>query len=155
VSCVVVHDSVFVDNKLEEETFDWFAQDVEGNVWYFGEATKTLDETGKVLGTNGSFEAGINGAQPGIIMPAKPIVGDSYREEYAKGIAQDVGKVIRVGTSISVKTGSYHDVVVIEDSNPLEDKIEHKLFAPGVGFISGDMTKGGSEHSELVRIERR
>ena len=154
ISCIVVHDSVFVNDKLQEDTIDWFAQDNQGNVWYFGEDTKELDPNGKVTSTAGSFMAGISGAQPGIIMPAAPKVGDNYREEYAAGIAQDQGNVLDLGSTVTVKQGTYQHVIVIEDRNPLEDHVEHKLFAPGVGFVAGDMIKGGTEHTELTRIDR-
>ena len=88
----VVHDVVLVDGELEEETFDWYAQDGEGNVWYFGEATQALG--GPTVDTSGSFEAGRDGALPGIVMPGHPMVGDHYRQEYYQGEAEDTGKVL-------------------------------------------------------------
>jgi hypothetical protein len=88
----VVHDVVTLDGRPEEETFDWYAQDADGNVWYFGEDTKKLG--GPTVDTSGSFVAGVNGALPRIIMPGRPVVGDQYRQEYAKGEAEDISKVL-------------------------------------------------------------
>jgi len=92
VDTVVVHDTVTVDNEPLEDTFDWYAQDRDGNVWYFGEVTKEYKDGS--VDTAGSFEGGVNGALPGIIMPAHPQVGDQYRQEYAKGVAEDTGEVL-------------------------------------------------------------
>ena len=92
VKTVVVHDTVSLDAKTVEDTLDWYAQDRDGNVWYFGEATKEFKDDGTV-DTTGSFEGGVNGALPGIIMPGHPQVGDQHRQEYAKGVAEDTGEV--------------------------------------------------------------
>ena len=153
VRCVVIHDSVFVADKLEEETFDWYAQDARGNVWYFGEDSKELDAAGKVKSTHGSWEAGVNGAQPGIIMGAHPAVGDRYQQEYAKGVAEDFAKVLSVNESVQVTAGAFRDVVKTEDLTALDpSKLEHKWFAPGVGFVKGEMVKGGAERTQLIRF---
>lgn len=152
VSCVVVHDVVMEEGNLVEDTFDWYAQDSDGNVWYFGEDSKEY-ENGKVTSTEGSWEAGVDGAQPGIVMEASPKVGDTYRQEYYAGQAEDMAKVLNVNESKTVSAGSYQEVVVTEDFTPLEpDTLEHKYFAPGVGFVAGSMVKGGSEETELVEI---
>jgi hypothetical protein len=94
VKTVVVHDTVSLDAKMVEDTLDWYAQDRDGNVWYFGEATKKLQDG--TADTSGSFEGGVNGALPGIIMPGHPQVGDQYRQEYAKGVAEDTGEVLNL-----------------------------------------------------------
>ena len=152
VRCVVVHDTVMEEGSVVEDTFDWYSQDSEGNVWYFGEDSKEY-ENGKVTSTKGSWEAGVNGAQPGIVMEASPKVGDSYRQEYYQGQAEDMAKVLKVNESTTVSAGSYQGVVVTEDFTALEpDVVEHKYFAPGVGFVTGSMVKGGSEQIELVKI---
>jgi hypothetical protein len=152
VRCVVVHDVVMEEGNLVEETFDWYAQDSDGNVWYFGEDSKEY-EAGKVTSTKGSWEAGVDGAQPGIVMEASPKVGDTYRQEYYAGEAEDMATVLNVNESKTVSAGSYQEVVVTEDFTPLEpDQVEHKYFAPGVGFVMGSMVKGGSEEIELVEI---
>ena len=152
VRCVVVHHVVTEDGNLVEDTFDWHAQDNEGNVWYFGEDSKEY-ENGKVTSTKGSWEAGVDGAQPGIVMEAAPKVGDSYRQEYYRGEAEDMARVLKTSESTTVSAGSYQGVVITEDFTPLEpDVVEHKYFAPGVGFVKGSMVKGGSEEIELVKI---
>jgi hypothetical protein len=152
VRCVVVHDVVTEEGNLVEETLDWYAQDSDGNVWYFGEDSKGY-ESGKVTSTKGSWQAGVNGAQPGIVMEASPKVGDTYRQEYYPGEAEDMSTVLNVNESTTVSAGSYHEVVVTEDFTPLEpDKVEHKYFAPGVGFVMGSMVKGGPEEIQLIRI---
>ena len=92
VDTVVVHDTVTIDNEPFEDTLDWYAQDRDGNVWYFGEATKEFKDGS--ADTAGSFEGGVNGALPGVIMPGHPHVGDQYRQEYAKGVAEDTGEVL-------------------------------------------------------------
>jgi len=152
VRCVVVHDVVMEEGNLVEQTFDWYVQDSNGNVWYFGEDSKEY-EAGKVTSTKGSWEAGVDGAQPGIVMEASPKVGDTYRQEYYAGEAEDMATVLNVNESKTVSAGSYQEVVVTEDFTPLElDQVEHKYFAPGVGFVMGSMVKGGSEEIELVEI---
>lgn len=152
IDCVVVLDEVFVDGVLEEKTLDWYTQDTDGNVWYFGEYSKSYED-GKFVDAHGSWEAGVHGASPGIVMPAEPMVGDEYRQEFEKGNAEDVAKVLEIDATASVPYGSYDNVVVTEDLNPLEPKvIEHKYYAQGIGFILERMVKGGNETVELVKI---
>jgi hypothetical protein len=154
ITARVVRDTVRQEGEVVEDTFDWYAQDKDGNVWYFGEDTRELDARGRVKTTEGSWEAGQHGAQPGIVMTAHPEVGDSYREEYRKGVAEDRGRIIRVGETRTTPTDSYHDVVVAERTR-LEPKIvEHKEYAPGIGLITENVIKGGDEKSHLARIER-
>jgi hypothetical protein len=153
VTTVVVHDVVFVDGQKEEETFDWYAQDDDGAVWYFGEDSKEFRPDGTVKSTAGSWEAGVNGAQPGIVMPAKPTVGATFRQEYRRGIAEDLAKILETGATVSVPLSTYKDAIVTQDFTPLEpDQVEHKTYAPGVGFVQSDMVKGGKEHVALVRV---
>lgn len=152
VLCVVVHDVVTQQGELTEETFDWYAQDAAGNVWYFGEDSKEY-EGGKVVSTHGSWEAGVDGAQPGIVMKAAPSAGDTFRQEYYAGEAEDMSRVLKLSESVQVAAGSYRDVLVTEDFTPLEpDVLEHKYFAPGVGLVKASMVKGGAEEMELVQI---
>jgi hypothetical protein len=160
VECVVLRDRVWLNGELIEDTVDWHAQDKEGNVWYFGEYTKEY-ENGKVVSTEGSFEAGKDGALPGIIMPADPKVGDSYRQEYYKGEAEDMAEVISLrGTglndAVSTPYGSFsEDVLVTKDWNPLEPEIlEHKYYAPGVGLVGETKITGPAEKIELIDLER-
>lgn len=152
VKCVVLRDRVTVDGELVEETLDWFAQDREGNVWYFGEETKDY-ENGEVVSTAGSFEAGKNGAKPGIVMKANPRVGDSYRQEQYEGEAVDVAEVLSLSERVSVPYGSFDNVLLTKDWNPLQpDVLEHKYYAPGVGPIGSVEVVGGPERVELVEI---
>jgi len=152
VTTTVVYHLSYEDGVLIEETFDWFAQDVEGNVWYFGEDTKELDENGNVISTEGSWEAGVNGAEPGIIMLADPKKGDKYQQENAPDIAEDMAQVIGFEDSLCVRYGCFENVLVTKEWSPLEKGVvEYKYYAKGVGFIFGTMVKGGEEQTELVR----
>jgi hypothetical protein len=150
VTTVVVHDQVFVDDTLAEDTFDWYAQDRAGNVWYFGEATAEYED-GKVTSTEGSWEGGVDGAQPGIVMPALPVVGETYRQEFYRGHAEDLAKVIDPGTSVKVPYGSWDDALLTEEWTPLDpDIVEHKAYVKGIGFVREERVKGGTETSTLV-----
>src|SRR6266508_3673009 len=153
VTTIVVHDQAYEDGVLVEDTFDWYAQDKAGNVWYFGEDTKELDENGNVISTEGSWEAGVNGAEPGIIMEANPKKGDKYQQEFAAGVAEDMAQVIGFEDTFCVRYGCFEDVLVTKEWTPLErGVVENKYYAPGVGFIYGVMVKGGDEQTELVRV---
>jgi hypothetical protein len=150
VAVTVVHDTVRVDGELVEDTHDWFAQDADGAVWYFGEESKDY-ENGTLVGTKGSWEAGVDGALPGIVMPAEPKAGFAYRQEYYRGEAEDMGEVARVAQRASVTFGAFRDLVVIREWNPLEpDVVEEKYYAPGVGLVLEQVTAGGDERSELI-----
>jgi hypothetical protein len=137
VKCIVVDDRGYDGSKLIEKTFDWFTQDKKGNVWYFGEDTKEL-KNGQVTSTKGSWEAGVDGAKPGIVMQADPKVGESYRQEYYKGEAEDMAKVLSLNESVTVPYGSFDRVLKTKEWSPLEPSyVEHKYYAPGVGQVSG------------------
>ncbi len=156
VTTTVVRDRAFEDGVLVEDTFDWYGQDVDGNVWYFGEDTKELDPDGHVISTAGSWEAGVNGAQPGIIMEAEPRVGDRYHQEFAPGVAEDMARVLSLDESARVPYGCFDDLLLTKEWTPLEPGVvDHKYYAAHVGFILSVMVKGGDERSELVRITTR
>jgi len=156
VTTTVVHHLSYEDGVLIEDTFDWFAQDVDGNVWYFGEDTKELDENGDVISTEGSWEAGVDGAEQGIIMLADPKKGDRYQQEIAPDVAEDMAQVVGFEESFCVSYGCFEDVLVTKEWSPLErGVVENKYYAKDVGFIFGVMVKGGDEQSELVRIRQR
>jgi len=145
VTCVVVRDTVTSNGALVEKTTDWYAQAANGDVWYFGEDTKEY-ENGTVSSTKGSWEAGVDGAQPGIIMKGNPQVGESYRQEYRPGEAEDMAKVVRVEPSIQVPGGTYRDILVTEDTDPLNpDRIDEKRFAPGVGLVYTKRVRTGHQ----------
>jgi hypothetical protein len=153
VTTIVVRDQAYENGVLIEDTFDWYAQDKAGNVWYFGEDTKELDANGNVISTEGSWEAGVNGAEPGIIMEANPKKGDKYQQEFAAGVAEDMAQVIGFEDSFCVRYGCFEDVLVTKEWTPLEHSVvENKYYAKGVGLIFSVMVKGGDEQSELVRV---
>jgi hypothetical protein len=148
IDATVVHDVVTEDGELVEDTLDWYAQDTAGNVWYLGEATKEY-ENGKVISTAGSWEAGIDGAQAGVVMPAEPRVGLAYRQEHYAGEAEDRGRVLSLDERAEVPFGSFDGVLMTRDWTPLEpDVLEHKFYARGVGPVLALALSGGRE--ELV-----
>ncbi len=155
VTCIVVRDRVFVGDELIEDTFDWYAQDKEGNVWYFGEDTKEY-ENGVVVSTAGAWEAGVDGAKPGIIMKANPQIGDSYRQEYYEGEAEDMAEVLSLGESVTVPYGSFKNCLKTKEWTPLEPDVEeNKYYAPGVGLVLEVAVKGGSGRVELISISKQ
>ncbi len=153
ITATVVRDTVTSDGELIEDTFDWFAQDAEGNVWYLGEDSKEY-EGGEVVSTAGSWEAGVDGALPGVIMWAQPEVGDRYRQEYYPGEAEDMAEVVRTGAAESVPQGAYDDLVVIAEWNPLDPGVtEEKYYAAGIGVVLEVVVSGGTGRVELVEYE--
>jgi len=152
VTCLVVRDTVTLDGELIEDTYDWFAQDAEGNVWYLGEDTKEY-EGGEVTSTEGSWEAGVDGALPGIVMPAAPAVGQAYRQEWYPGEAEDLAEVLRLDGSATVAGTRYDSLLVTEEWNPLEpDVVEEKSYARDVGLVLEVATAGGDERAELIEF---
>jgi hypothetical protein len=146
----VVHDVLTENGKVREDTFDWYAQDESGNIWYLGEDTKEFED-GKVS-TEGSWQAGVDGAQPGVLLPGKPKPGLSYRQEYYKGEAEDAADVLSVDARARVPVGSFQQLLQTKEYTPLEpDVVEHKFYAKGVGPILAVTVSGGSGREELVR----
>jgi len=153
VSTVVVHDQVFSGGDLVEDTFDWYAQDRAGNVWYFGEATVSYEDN-PAGDPAGSWEAGVDGAQPGVVMLADPVGGDVYRQEFLAGEAEDLALVRQGGTKLKVPAGSFDDVLITEEWTPLEPGIiELKYYARGVGVIQEKGIFGSDEVVQLIRIK--
>jgi hypothetical protein len=153
VTCVEVIDTVFTNGELEELTHDWFAQDLQGNVWYFGEDVKEY-ANGEVVSTAGSWLAGVDGGLPGIVMEADPQVGDQYRQEYLKGVAEDSAEVLSLDGSATVPAGTFSGCVVTKDFSQLERKvIENKWFARGIGLVKSMNVKGGTDISELMSVK--
>jgi hypothetical protein len=152
VNVTVVHDQVFLDGELAEDTFDWFAQDTEGNVWYFGEDSKEIED-GQVVSTEGSWEAGVGDNEPGIIMLAHPKVGLAYHQEIAPDIAEDMARVLSLKASPEVPYGSFDNCVGTMEWSLIEHGVrEHKSYCPGVGLVLEDQPKGGHIRNELVSI---
>jgi len=158
ITCTVVHDQAFERGVLVEDTFDWYAQDVDGNVWYFGEDTKELDpSSGAVISTEGSWEGGVADADPGIIMEADSQVGDRYYQEFAPRVAVDQAKVISLDGSACVpyQTPDFcsDELLVTKETSQLDrGGVENKYYAEGIGFILAEIVKGGDERSELVNV---
>ncbi len=152
VTVRVVRDRAYVGGDLVEDTRDFYAQDRRGNVWYFGENTKTL-ENGTVTSTKGSWLAGVNRAMPGIVMEADPQVGDRYAQENAPGVAEDRAKVLSLDAHATVPYGSFDSLLKTRDFSPLEPSVvEHKKYLRGVGSILEKEVKGGQERLALVRV---
>ena len=155
VRTTVVRDTV-TDGKgeLVADTYDWFAQDTSGNVWYFGEDT-TAYVDGKPS-KQGSWEAGVDGAQAGIVMLADPRPGDTYQQEFYAGEAEDRAEVLAVDAKTGVPFGSYSNMVKTADTTPLEPEVEeHKYYAEGVGFVYEEKVRGGDDRVRLVSMRSR
>jgi hypothetical protein len=148
----VVHDVETRDGQVIEDTYDWYAQDAAGNVWYLGEDARRL-EGGRVTSTEGSWEAGVDGAQPGLLLPARPRPGMAYRQEYGAG-ARDAAAVLSLHQRAKVPSGLFEQVLVTEESTPLEPgRLEHDFFALGVGPVLTLTVAGGADREELLRFE--
>ncbi len=158
ITCVVVHDVVYLDGDLIEETFDWYAQDDDGNVWYMGEDSAEYDN-GVLISTAGSWEAGedVDGlgvtAYPGIIMKADPRIGDSYHQEYYEGAAEDIGAVIDSDVTITVAGSVFSGCLKTQDINPFApDAPEYKYYAPGIGVVLEEVLDEDLEVDEVVEL---
>lgn len=150
VEARVVRDTVTEDGAVTEDTKDWYAQDADGNVWYLGEDTAEFED-GKLDTREGSFEAGVNGGLPGVIMPAEPEAGMAYRQEYYKGKAEDNGAILATGQQAEVAAGHYDDALLSADTSTIEpDVLEYKLYAPDVGLVLTLEASGGAGREELV-----
>jgi hypothetical protein len=152
IDATVVHDVVSEKGEVIEDTFDWYAEDRWGNIWYLGEDTKEFED-GKVVSAEGSWEAGLDGAEAGILVPGRPEVGTAYRQEYYAGEAEDEGKILSLDEQADVPFGSFDSVLMTEDTTPLEPDVrEHKYYAQGVGpVLALDISGGGRE--ELLTFQ--
>jgi hypothetical protein len=150
IEATVVHDVVTEGGDVIEDTEDWYAQDKWGGLWYLGEDT-TEYENGRAVSTKGSWEGGVDGAQPGLIVPPDPKVGMFYRQEYYAGQAEDRAKILSLDERAEVPFGSYERLLMTADTTPLEpDVLEHKLYARGVGPVLVISLSGGGGREELV-----
>jgi hypothetical protein len=152
VTVTVVHDQVFLDGELTEDTFDWFAQDQVGNVWYFGEDSKEIED-GVVVSTEGSWQAGVGGNEPGIVMLAHPKSGLVYQQEIAPGIAEDVARVLSLRSTVDVPYGEFQGCLQTMEFTALApgDR-EHKFYCPGTGLVLEVQPKEGRITNELISI---
>jgi hypothetical protein len=143
--CAVIDDRLYLRGKLRERTTDWYSQDARGNVWYFGENTAELDERGRVVSIEGTWQAGKNGARAGIFMPARPRVGQSFAQENAQGVAEDHFRIVAVGRT-RLETREW---------TPLEPGVlDRKVYARGIGTEVEQTVKGGDEHLTLAVVRR-
>ncbi len=154
VTARVVRDTVTENGVIIEDTFDWYAQDNEGNVWYLGEDTAEF-ENGKLTTRAGSFEAGVDGAKPGIIMPADPRDGMQFRQEYYKGKAEDNGEVLSTDEMVQTPFGQYDNALLTKDTITIEPNVqEYKLYARGVGLVLALGVSGGpGSREELINLD--
>lgn len=152
VKCAVIHDIAMDGDEVVEDTLDWLAQDIHGNIWYFGEISQQFEQ-GELVSLEGSWKAGVDGAKPGLAMEAAPAVGDVYRQEFALGNAEDLGKILSLTASTQVAAGScQHNCVLTQDFTPLEPGTrERKYYVPGVGLLL-DVNPDTGEKEQLVRI---
>jgi len=154
VPCTVVRDTVtdMENGELVEDTWDWFAQDVDGNVWYFGELSMEYED-GELVSLEGSWKAGEDGAKPGIVMLAHPEIADKmYRQEFLLGEAEDMAVVVDTGQNVDIDYGQYSDVLVTEEWTPVEPDVqENKYYAPDDGLILEVNLENG-ESVELIDI---
>jgi hypothetical protein len=152
IDAVVVLDKVWADGKPEERTFDWYAQDKQGNVWYMGELSLERHR-GRLVKASDSWLAGVNGGRPGIIMPAHPRRGDVYRQEYyPPGQALDEARVVGHRATVTVPGGTFRRPLVTLERSPLEPQTEEKVYAAGIGEVRERVVKGGHEAFELVSV---
>jgi hypothetical protein len=155
VRCADVSDRLYLAGRLAERTTDWYAQDRDGNVWYFGEATAELDRAGKVVSREGSWQAGVAGALPGILMPAHPRVGQTGRQEYLKGHAEDHFGVVSLAAAVRVPFGAFRGALLTKEWTPLEPGVlDHKLYVRGIGTVRELTVRGGDERNVLVSFRR-
>jgi len=151
VECVAVHDIESLDDEVVEDTIDWFAQDAHGNVWYFGEISISFED-GEIESLDGSWQAGRDGAKPGIIMRADPEEGDFYRQEFLIGEAEDVAEVLSLSAMVKVHYGAFERCLQTEESSPLEPGgFEHKFYAAGVGLVL-ELDPESGERLELIDV---
>ena len=151
VTCIEVHDVVYADGVLTEDTRDWFAQDTAGNVWYFGENSQEIED-GLPVSLEGSWMTGVDGGHPGIIMKANPTMGDFYRQEFLLGTAEDLAEVVSLTESVTVPLGTFMNCLKTEETSPLEpDALEHKFYKAGVGEVL-EVDEETGERSELVQV---
>ena len=155
VQCVVVRDDVYTNGRLSETTHDYYAQDRQGNVWYFGEDTAELDKHGRVKSREGTWLTGRDGARPGVVMQAHPKVGMAYSQEHYKGHAEDHARIVATGTRLKTPAVTSRDVLVTLEWTPLEPKVrEHKYYVRGYGQVKEEVFRGGQETSSLIRYTR-
>jgi hypothetical protein len=153
VNTTAIYDVTYEEGKLVEETYDWYAQDKEGNVWYFGEQTRALDK-GKWT-TEGSWQAGVEGARPGVYMQAHPAIGSTYMQEFYQGRAGDSASVLALNEPVTVPMGSYKEAQLTMEWSPDDPgSIDAKFYVRGIGVVREIAATGASEASNLTSITK-
>ena len=156
VRCRVVHDRVFVDGRLAEDTYDWYAQHRDGTVWYFGENTREVGRGGRTISREGSWEAGEDGARAGVVMPARPRVGREYEQEHRPGHAEDRFRIQERGATVRTPYGTFRRALRTRDWNPLEPGVVgRKFYVRGIGEVKELNVKGPREFQSLTSIAHR
>jgi hypothetical protein len=152
IKATIVRDTVSEHGRPVERTEDWYAQDKQGNVWYLGEDSFER-KNGRFVKASDSWESGVDGAKPGIIMPGRPRPGDAYRQEYyPPGKALDQARVLRLTGTLTVPYGTFDHLLVTSERSPLEPQTEQKYYAPGVGEVAEAVVKGHHEEFKLVSL---
>ena len=154
IDAVVVLDKVWADGKPEERTFDWYAQDKQGNVWYMGESSFDY-EHGHWVRNDGSWTAGVGNGKPGVIMLAHPRRGDAYRQEYSPGHAVDQAKVLGPGGRVATPFRTFARTLLTREFSTIDRQYEKKWYARGIGVIQEDAVTKSKEHSELISVVHR
>jgi len=151
VRCTAVSDRLYAAGRLAERTTDWYAQDRSGTVWYFGEDTAELDRSGTVTSREGSWLSGVNGARPGVFMPAHPVIGQTFRQEYLRGHAEDHFRVLDLHATARTPAVDSTRALLTKEWTPLEPGVvDHKLYVRGVGLVDEQTVRGGDERNLLV-----
>lgn len=151
----VVNDRLFLAGVLEERTTDYYAQDKCGNVWYFGEDTATLDRNGRVTDRSGSFLAGVNGAQPGVYIQARPQIGRWFRQEWYRGQAEDRYRALSTSAPVAVRYGHFSHALRTEERTGLEPGVvDNKYYVRGLGVVKELAVRGGTEILQLADVLR-
>jgi hypothetical protein len=155
VRCTVIADRVYSAGRLEERTTDYYVQDKQGGVWYFGEDTAKLDSRGRVISTDGTWHSGVSGARPGLFMPADPRVGEHHRQEYYKGHAEDQYRVTSRTARVTVPYGSFRNALRVREWTALEPGVvDTKYYVRGIGRVFEGSISGPKERAELVSFRR-
>jgi hypothetical protein len=153
VPCTVVSDKLYLSGALEERTLDYYAQDKDGNVWYFGEDTAELKPDGSVKSTEGTWLSGRDGAEAGIFMPADPQVGQSFRQEYYKGQAEDHFRILSLSEQVKTPGATSDQAMLTMEWTPLEPNVvDHKYYVQGIGTVLEQTAKGPLERNTLVSV---
>jgi hypothetical protein len=155
VPCTVVSDKLYLSGALEERTLDYYAQDKDGNVWYFGEDTAELKPDGSVKSTEGTWLSGRDGAEAGIFMPADPQVGQSFRQEYYKGQAEDHFRILGLSEQVKTPSATSDQAMLTMEWTPLEPNVvDHKYYVQGIGTVLEQTAKGPLERNTLVSVHK-